>query len=381
MSIEQLYERLAAGASLEGADGAIRIAATYEPASGPGTKVSPPTYPVVANSDNPYVIEDRLAADGTVERCALLDSRQSQANRCEEALQQVIDAGTLALPHLVLDIETHGTEIRITSLTAPHRSRDAYFRDALAPDGTRFDATVAGASLLSDDAAAFYRHTPADLVYGVWDSHRQRRIQTKFPRVYTSELVGQAAVAGIRMAGRYDLVSGGTAKVKGGDIDWEAVEGAEKGSRRISEIGLGPIPPGKGPGGVTVSSIRREASLSFAGLARLRVADGAAGRAGRAALAALALLGDRLAFGRAAVFLRSGCDLVLVDERLAWVGRRGEEAFELTVADAIALLEMAVDRAAAEGLTWDTAPIRLAPMAKLQTVIDKVFLTAPAEGE
>ncbi|MGH9283290.1 MAG: type I-G CRISPR-associated RAMP protein Csb1/Cas7g, partial [Acidimicrobiales bacterium] len=176
MPIDQLYDRIAAGASLEGDDGAIRITATYEPAAGPGAKVSPPTYPT--GSDSPYVVEDRAGPDGSVLRCALLDSRQSQANRCEEALQGAIDAGTVALPHLVLDMETHGSPIRITSLTAPHRSRDAYFRDASVPGGQRFDATPPGTALAAGDVGAFYRYTPVDLVYGVWDSHRQRRIQT-----------------------------------------------------------------------------------------------------------------------------------------------------------------------------------------------------------
>ncbi|MGH9101715.1 MAG: type I-G CRISPR-associated RAMP protein Csb1/Cas7g, partial [Acidimicrobiales bacterium] len=194
MPIEEVYDRLAAAASLEGNDGAIRIAASFEPSAGPGTKVSPPTYPGYEKERiprnpwdkyEPYAIEVRATPDGGRLRCVLLDSRQSQANRCEEALQGAIDAGRISLPQLVLDLETHGSAVSITSLTAPHRSRDAYFRDALDANGTRFDDTAAGQRLLSGDASAFYSITPADLVYGVWDSHRQRRIQTKFPRVYT----------------------------------------------------------------------------------------------------------------------------------------------------------------------------------------------------
>jgi CRISPR-associated protein Csb1 len=377
MPIEQLYERLIAAASLDGDDGAIRIIGTYDPAAGQGTKISPPTYPKSPNSDSPYVVEDRGAPDGTSYKCALLDSRQSQANRCEEALQEAIDTGEISLPHLVLDVETHGTAVRITSLSAPHRSRDAYFRDALGHDGARFDATPAGVALLAGAGPAFYRYSPADLVFGVWDSHRQRRIQTKFPRVYTSELVGEGALPGVRMAGRYDMLTGATS-VKNGDLDWEIVE---KGGGRISEIGLGPIPPGRTPGGVTVRAIRREAALSFAGLAKLRVAEGEAGRTGRAALAALALLGDRLAFGHAGLFLRSGCDLVLTSERLSWVGRGGDEAFDLAPDVATELLRLAVARAAAAGLTWEPNPIHLKPMSKLQAVIDRVFLTSPGEEE
>lgn len=376
MAIEDLYERLVRAANLDGPDGAVRITATYEPAAGQGTKVSPPTYPTTGG-DSPYLIEKRRQADGEERLSGLLDSKQSGANRCEEALQEAIDDGRLRLPHLVLDVATHGTTVRVTSLTAPHRSRDAYFRDARIQEGTRFDETPAGAALLAGDAAAFYRHTPADLVYGVWDSHRQRRIQTRFPRVYTTEMVGEDAVEGMHMAGRYDLLTG-AATVKGGDLDWELVD---KGGRRVSEIGLGPIPPGKGPGGVTVTAIRRHATLAFAGLARLRVADGDAARAGRAVLAALALLGDRLAFSRPGLFLRSGCDLILIEEALSWVGRGGTEPLDLSADEARTLFDLAVARALAAGLDWDPEPINLRPMDKLQALIDKVFLTAPGEDE
>ncbi|MGI8683659.1 MAG: type I-G CRISPR-associated RAMP protein Csb1/Cas7g [Acidimicrobiales bacterium] len=393
MSIEQLYDRIAAAASLEGEDGAIRITATYEPSAGPGTKVSPPTYPTdnertspyeryPKGSDrkrpSPYVMEARIGHDGATVRCALLDSRQSQANRCEEALQEAIDDGRLSLPHLVLDLETHGEAVRITSLTAPHRSRDAYFRDALVEGGERFDATPVGASLAKGDLAAFYAHSPADLVFGVWDSHRQRRIQTRFPRFYTSELVGEGAIEGVRLAGRYDLLTGGAAKVTDSDLEWKL---AEKGGVKVSAVGLGPIPPMPGPGGVTVQAIRREATIGFAGLARLKVATGDAGRAARAALASVALLADRLAFGRPALFLRSGCDLVLTGEKLSWVSRAGEEPFDLGVGDAVTLLALAVERAGAHGLAWEPEPLRLTPMAKLQEIVDRVFLTSPSEGE
>lgn len=384
MSVDQLYQRLAAGVSLEGEDGAIRVRATYEPGSGPGTKVSPPTYPPKSRGDSAYVIEPRVMPDGSQLPCALLDSRQSQANRCEEALQEAIDDRRLQLPYLVLDIETHQTPFRITSLTAPHRSRDAYFRDSVDTEGRRFDETPVGSALKVGGSGAFYRQTPADLVYGVWDSHRQRRIQIKFPRVYTSELMGEGAIEGDRRAGRFDLLTGGKdIRVKDGALDWSLAEKGDKGTEKISEIGLGPIPPNPVTGGgVTVRTIRRDATLSFAGLSRLRVADETAlARHGRTVLAALALLGDRLAFGRPGVFLRSGCDLVLTDETLAWVSRKGEEPFELVIGEAFELFSLAVDRAAAAGLTWDVEPIRLLPSRKLQEVIDRVFLTSPEEGD
>ncbi|HTW98876.1 MAG TPA: type I-U CRISPR-associated RAMP protein Csb1/Cas7u, partial [Acidimicrobiales bacterium] len=334
--VGELYERLAAAASLESEDAAIRVNATYEPIGGWGDKVSPPTYPRRPDQngmDPPYLMERRYL-DGELTEVALLDSRQSQANRCEEALQDEIDAGRLELPHLALRAESHGVPIRITSLQAPHRSRDAYFRDAQI-DQTPFDATPVGDALRGvrpEDATSLYRHSPPDLVYGVWDSHRGLRLATRFARVYTSEMVAWGAERGWRAAGRFDLVVSGATKVTGGNDDWEPADRAPKGTKtgKASELGHGSIPPSQtsrdgrnrdvaAPGGVAATRITRSASLSFGGLARLRFgsADRDKARAARAVLAAMALLGDRLAFGRPNLFLRSGCDLVLEQESVS----------------------------------------------------------------
>jgi CRISPR-associated protein Csb1 len=382
VDIQHMYDRLAAAASLETDDGALRIRAAYEPGAGAGAKVSPPTYPQ-DNRDTPYIIEDRLGPDGNPEKVVLLDSRQSQANRCEEALDEAIKSGELSLPHIAMHVRTHSRTIRITSLTAPHRSRDAYFRDSHIGD-VPFDQTPPGRALADAspaDATAVFLYSPADLVFGVWDSHRGRRVQTKFPRVYTSELVGRGAVAGERAAGRYDMLTSGARKITGSDEDWAP---DDKGKGKLSAVGLGSIPPSVvAAGGVTVRSIEREATLSFAGLARVRAGENAAQRrAARAVLASLAVLGDRLAFGVSAIFVRSGCDLVLVSESLSWVQRGSrEEPIEITRADAAVLLDHAVDQARLVGLEWQQAALDVDPLPKLQRVIDEAFLAAPDKGE
>lgn len=373
---EALYERLAAAASLEGDDGAIRIAASYEPGAGSTSKVSPPTYRMDAKDVPPYVIERRYTSDGVLEDTILLDSRQSQANRCEEALQDAVDSGRLRLPFLQLDIGTHDRAVRITSLTAPHRSRDAYFRDAQDEDGIPFDKTPLGQALAAvtpADASTLYLHSPADLVYGVWDSHRGLRMATKFARAYTSEIVGHGAEVGVRAAGRSDAYTSGARPVGGKNGDWDP---KGKGSK-LSEVGLGSIPPTTaGPGGVSVTGITRNATLSFAGLARVRVGSTAdATRSARAVLAALALVGDRLAFGAPGIFLRSGCDLVLDTETVEWVGRgRATEPVDLDRGGAVELFVHAVERAEAAGLTWASESVRLMPQAKLQRVVDEAFM-------
>ena len=390
---EELYERLATAASLEGPDAALRIAATYQPAGGPEEKVSPPTYPVGDRVNAPYLFEDRWDAGEKV-KVVLVDSRQAQANRCEEAIQDDLDAGRIVLPHLTLAADVHGTPVRITSLQAPHRSRDAYFRDAETGDGDRFDKSPVGAALRTarpEDASPLYRHSPADLVYGVWDSHRSLRLAPRFPRVYTSEMVGWRAEPGSRAAGRFDLYVSGGRKVLGGNDDWEPGDG-KKGTE-LSKLGHGSIPPSifvkdkttradkLVPGGVHVQRITRAGSLGFAGLARVRLGrlDEAGQRAARAALAALALLGDRLAFGRPAVFLRSGADLVLVDETLSWVSRGSEEPLDLPVDRARELFGLAVERAAEAGAPWEAVTVELRPRANLQQVLEEAYYVSLAE--
>lgn len=387
-TVSEIWERLVAAVNLddESADAAIRIAAEYEPVGGWGDKISPPTYPVDSNPDKiPYLVETRFH-DGQPEQVVMLDSRQSQANRCEEALQAAVDAGRTFLPHLALVVTTNGRTHRITSLTAPHRSRDAYFRDSMASDGTAFDNTVVGSALKSvepSDATALLQNSPADLVYGVWDSHRSLRLATRFPRIYTSETIGHGVELGRRAAGRSDLIVSGAQRVKRTGDSWALVDEKDtKGTSKLSELGHGSIPPSfTVSGGVSVNRVSRTATVGFAGVARIGFAalPQPAARAARGLLAAMALAGDRLAFGRPGLFLRSGCELSLLGETITWVGTG--EPLNLTRGDALALLQLAIEEARAAGVDWPTEAVPLIPGAELQRAIDRAFYAQPAEDE
>lgn len=399
---EQVYERLAAAASLESADAAIVIEGRLAPIGGWESKVFPPSYlkGVVEQGErrSTYLKEDRLDGQGSKRSVILLDATQSQANRCETALREEVDAGRLAFPLLELTADAGDRHVRITNLDAPHRSRDAYFRDSVLADsgGASFDDSPTGSSLRAateKTAGAYLRHAPLDLLYGAWDSHRGGR-GARFARCYSSELLGHEPEEGHRAAGRYDEhnLVGDQVRIYPASKEWSMLEPEEKLSKddqkkKLSDIGHGMIPPtleGKRSslGGVTVLEIARRATLGFAGLAKLRLGSptqpvsAEADRAGRALLAALALFADRLTFTKPVIALRSGCELVLESETLRWVMRGGtSEALELDLDGARALLETATQHASVLGVSWSTETLRLRPKANLQAVLERTYTT------
>jgi CRISPR-associated protein Csb1 len=407
-SIEAFYEELVSAVGLMGDRAVLRMITVYQPAGGQGSKVFPPTYPVsdagkrsshgdagkTAESlvqtawdrSVPYVIEVR-SVEGGPRWSVLLDSTPSQANRVEEALLSAARGRKAPVPLLEV-VHSGDVPVRLTSLEFPHRYADAYLRDALL-DGTPFDRSELGRSMLAatmQDARALLVNDPGSLVFGAWNSHRKGR-QQKFPRVYCSEVIGWDPVVGARNAGRLDPLNlqGGQKPRKDGE-DWEftAVSTKAKGEK-LSEIGHGNIAPNEQHGGVTISSAQRTATVSLAALDRIGFGpvDEAAAVAGRAVLAAYAIMADRLAFGGASLWLRSGCELVVESERLEWVNRGGgTEQITISRQDAVELYKLAVECAAKQGLVLATEPVQLTPKPSLAAAIDYSMTKAvPSEGE
>lgn len=385
MDTEQFLDRLAAAVRLDSDDVAIRVEAEYAPQAGPGAKVFPPTY-IAAQDGTRYHFERRWDADGCATDVVLLDSVQSQANRAEVALRDA--ASSLGLPRLVMRAELEDRVVEVSSLDAPHRSRDAYFIDSTL-DGVAFDKTDVGQALAragTSDATAYLRYAPYDLVYGVWDSHRGKRIPTRFARSYTSEIVGWQPLRGKKAATKTDPLNLPPDQVplKEWRPDLQTSNKAQK-EEKLTELGHGMIPvaPGEPTGGVHVQRIVRTSVLSLTGLAALRfpVEGGDATVAGRVALAALGLLGDRLAYGRAGLNLRSGSDLVRSSERAEWVrGGDGAEPLALDADDARALLAGAVARLAEAGVRWDPDPVVVQPTPRLREVIERTFFVPVLEA-
>lgn len=368
----------------------IAIEVDLRPTGPDGGKVAPPTYPTSDARRSPYLI-DRRWVGGEEREVVTLDTAQAQANRCEAALRDALDDGLVDLPvfELSVDIETEvGVRTsRLTSLDFPHRYADAYLRDTTV-DGTDFDKTEIGRALqLAEqyDARALYEHEPYSLVYGAWNSHRKGR-QAKFPRIYDSTIIGFDPLIGERAGGRLD--PNNLTGAFGGDLDdWRFIaEGEKKKGARLSEIGHGnALDSGGAHGHVAIAGARRLGIVHLSALNGIRFGSDVtpeAQTAGRAALVALALLGDRLAFGRPAVFLRSGCDLAVVGEDLILESPAGaDQAFELGIGSAIELFRAAVEQASELGLEMRSNRVQVEPKAGLADAIRHSYAQAAPDGD
>ena len=376
-------ERLVQAVAEDRRETGIVFRGTYQPVGGPGGKVMPPTFP-----EGPYLLEERWI-DGEQRPTVVLDQVPSQTNRVEEALRRAREAGRIELPVFELAVPTELTTVRLTSLDFPHRYADAYLRDSEV-DGVRFDDSKIGQEIRAvtvDDVRPLYHREPYSLIYGAWDSHRKGR-WPKFARLYSSMMYGVDQLVGDRRGGRMDPLNltGGVDPAGKAEADWRYVaEGEKKKGSKLSEIGHGNIAPGKAHGGVTVTEIRRDAWVSFAGLERLRFGDASeeAAQLARATLAALALVGDRLVFGRPSVWLRSGCDLARQSETIGFEQEGGEvEPFEISAADALGLFRELRDRATAAGIPMATDTVALTPTKPLaQAVRFSLTQASPDAGE
>lgn len=280
---------------------------------------------------------------------------------------------------------TGDANFELIGLDAPHRAFDAYWRDCLL-NGVKFDKTDIGAAILAAsqaDATGLLTYDPATLVYGGWNSHRKGR-QAKFPRLYSSEIIGWDPVEGRRKAGRMDPANLTGSRTGTGD-DWTySSTGAKRTDTKLSEIGHGNIAPGDAHGGVTISEATRTAVLSLTATRRLGFGSltPQAAAAAHAFLVAFGLLGDRLAFGEAGLWLRSGCDLVMQQEQLEWIGRGGViEPFALSPNGAVELYKEALDAALGIGVPLHLETVELVPSDALRKAIDFSLTKAESSEE
>lgn len=398
--------------ALQGSAAAFRVVTELLPVGGDGDKLFPPTY-----EGSVYAEETRIIK-GQAEKCVLLDSVQSQANRLEHALLEGHRAGELKFPLIEVDFAgTGAAEVgKVTALEAPHRVFDALFlacevesakdkaeRVPFRPRKPGQSASEHGKRLEQSSAAnatSLFEICPTALVFGAWDSHGARGgLGEKFQRALVSEIVGIGFEAGKRPASRLDSVIRTTRDLPVEELDdgsWKlAAEGATN-TKKLSEVGLGNVTPSLfnpktktlNHGGVTLRAARQITVLSLPALRRLRfpVADDKKEKAGDEKakrdkqqardLAAQTVL---CALGLAAIAwqwrvgfsLRSRCDLFAErnDLLIEQVGGPTKGPFSLTHAAAATLLDGAAAALAEVGLAWNVAPIGLKPSEELVKVV------------
>ena len=379
---------------------AFRRLCRLQPIGGKGDKLFPPTYPGERNNDPPRHVFERRRIEGGDVWCVLIDSVQSQANRLEEVLLAAADgeggSEPVPIPYVTVDFRGAGLEPleRITSLDAPHRVYDAILRDSLL-DGIPFMQSDDGRCLAAakpGDASALLEISPTALVFGAWHSQGEGGgLGAKFPRSLVSEIMAVdtpveetvvdqrtgeigARTAGRRTGSRIDPL-GILRKVEvfKGASGWSTDEkSAGKGAKkaRPSEVNHSNIPPTVEPLGVTCDHAEHRATITLAGIRRLRFGGGERDPAGRALIASLGLLAlaEQDARGYA---LRSRCDLVCEGaaplELVKWDGTTIPVEFDRASAEA--LYREAYQ--GAEDAGFDFRSLSLTPQDKLVKIVQR----------
>lgn len=368
--------------------GATSLSSVTElaPAAGPHASVAPAKFAARGRDGGVYAYEQRYL-DGDIAQAVIIDSKQSQLNRCEQALRLAIDDGHALLsrlPRVVVTYDRSGVVSEFSDLDLPHRVFDAHIR-AGSVDGqpvTQLEVYRGVRNASPMDARALLDVSPVSLAFGSWDSSRASH-QGRWRSALVGEIIGFCA-------GTNPVLKGGARTDPVGmkiELDEPAMkalahqqreelsvktfdkllkEAAKaKGGKRVSAstLGLGGIPPTlEALGGVACHRIVRSHVLSFAALRQIRFGAGPDGDAAcRALLAALAL--NALARADGELVLRANCDLVELQPTRVSVDQRGGTPLEvsaLSVGAADDLLASALDRAeAAAGVSWDGVVLRV----------------------
>ena len=300
---------------------------------------------------------------------------------------------------------------RITSLDAPHRVYDAILRDSLL-DGSPLMQSEEGRRLAAAkpaDATALLELSPNALLFGAWHSQGEGGgFGAKFPRALVSEIMGVDTpveeLAASRRTGQIEARGAGQPArlgdlmlVAGGDVegrsagrrtgsridplgilkdvriyksaeadgDWTPFEeeAAQRNSQPVlfrrkkgdgakagkpSVINHGNIVPTVEPLGVTCDHAEHRATITLAGMRRLRFGGGKRDAAGRALLVSLGLLALAEQDVRG-YSLRSRCDLVCDGAAPLEDGWHGIGFLELVHADG-STAPVELGRAAARAL-------------------------------
>lgn len=354
------------------------------PAAGPHASIAPAKFASARGSMGAYAYEKRYL-DGELAQAVLIDSKQSQLNRAEDALRQAIHDGhpvLSRLPRITVTYDRDGVVEEWSDLDLPHRAFDGHIR-AGTIDGTAVTQLPAYRDIRNaspTNARALLDASPVSVVFGSWDSSRATK-QGRWRSVLVGEILGfchdteTPAKGGartdpvgmqIQLSGKAlkDLADRQRTELSAKLYDRVTKEAARAAKPiSASNLGLGGIPPTlEALAGVACHRIVRAHVLNFAALRQIRFDAGPDGDAAcRALLAALAL--NALARSDAELVLRANCDLVETSPTEVLLDQRGGNTLAedpLTIAAADDLLAAALTHAeSAAGVTWNGPVLRV----------------------
>ncbi len=364
-----------------GGPSCLSVTTELRPAAGPHASVAPARFSPKDGKGSVYAFEHRYD-DGMLRDVVVIDSKQSQLNRAESALQLGIDEGDPVLscmPRIELTYHREGHVERWTDLQLPHRAFDGHIRAGTigGEPAASHPAYLALRDASPVNASALLRTSPITLAFGGWDASRKAR-QGRWRSVLVGEIIGFCADTRTATRGgtRVDpvamqvlLTPDAADEIRG----WQESELSPKLAKKIKDeaqkartkkesvgasvLGLGGIPPSLTQlAGVACDRIVRSHVLSFAALRQMRFGDSAEGDAAcRAVLAALALNGMVRSY--AELCLRANCDLTEAAPPSMDIDRRGGQVESLTfpsLDEANAVLDGALATARrVAGLEWE----------------------------
>ena len=295
------------------------------------------------NQDEPKTKEDskttKKAVKGKPQTVVLIDSKQSELNRAEAAIElgrQYGDEAVVKIPCAVVTYQTENGPVEYTDMELSHRIFDGHFRAGRVDDKpiTENEQYRALRNCTPADMSALLNTAPAALLFGAWDSTRKSN-QVRLRSALVGEIIGiladqdpgaetrqarrggsriDAVAASVKLGAKElkSLVDDQAAELSKSNLDERAkeIKDAQKKEVSASGLGLGNIPPTlKETGAVACRRIIRSWVLSLATLRQLRFGqDETKNVAARALLAALGL--NAIARAERELYIRANCDLI-----------------------------------------------------------------------
>lgn len=362
-----------------------------EPAAGPHASVAPAKF--VDGSKSVFAYENRYIGD-SAQKVVLIDSKQSELNRAEAAIEQgrqYGDEAAVKIPRAVVTYKTENGPVEYTDMELSHRIFDGHFR-AGRVDGkpiTENDQYRALRNCTPADMSALLNTAPAALLFGAWDSTRKSN-QVRLRSALVGEIIGvladqdpgaehrqarrggarvDAVAASVKLAPKdmESLVNDQANELSPGNLkkNRDAIAAASKAKNKdtahvsASGIGLGSIPPSlEETGAVACRRIIRSWVLSLATLRQLRFGQDETKDKNIAARALLAALGlNAIARAERELYIRANCDLIESSAPVVTLDQRSGEKktfAPLTVEHTDQLLLEAIENAKKVGVAdWN----------------------------